>query len=154
MKPTDLIELLIRLEGRISRAPYWIGWLIILAGEIALRLVFGIPFIPAPADAFAVRGSSFLIDVVLLYPSIVVMVKRLHDRDHSGWVIGWLIVPSVVLMLTNLLGMSGDPEHAGVVESLLVIATGVIWLAFMIELGFRPGTPGENQYGPDPLGRA
>ena len=49
---------------------------------------------------------------------------------------------------------AGDPEHAGVVESLLVIATGVIWLAFMIELGFRPGTPGENQYGPDPLGRA
>ena len=55
-------------------------------------------------------------------------------------------------MLTNLLGMSGDPDHMGVVETLLLIATTVITLAFMVELGFRRGTPGDNQYGPDPIG--
>ena len=151
---TNLIDLLTRPEGRISRAPYWIGWLIILSVEIAVRLGLDIPFASSPADALSVRALSFLIDVILLYPSIIVMVKRLHDRNRSGWVIGWLIVPSAVLMLTNLLGMSGDPEHMGAVESLLLIATSVIWLAFMIELGFRPGTPGDNHYGPDTLKRA
>jgi uncharacterized membrane protein YhaH (DUF805 family) len=149
----DIVGLLTRPEGRISRAPYWIGWLIILGVEIALRFGLGIPFAPTPADAFSVRALGFLIDIMLLYPTVVVMVKRLHDRDRSGWLTGWLIVPSVVLMLTNLLGMSGDPDHMGVVETLLLIATSVIALAFIIELGFRPGTPGDNQYGPGTLRR-
>jgi uncharacterized membrane protein YhaH (DUF805 family) len=48
--------------------------------------------------------------------------------------------------------MSGDPDHVGVVEALLLVATTVITLAFIVELGFRPGTPGDNQYGPDPIG--
>jgi len=150
----DIVGLLTRPEGRISRAPYWIGWSIILGVEIALRLGLDIPFAPTPADAVSVRALSFLIDVFLLYPSITVMVKRLHDRDRSGWLTGWLIVPSAVLMLTNLLGMSGDPDHMGVVETLLLIATSVIALAFIIELGFRPGTRGDNQYGPDTLEHA
>jgi uncharacterized membrane protein YhaH (DUF805 family) len=149
----DIVGLLTRPEGRISRAPYWIGWLIILGVEIALRFGLDIPFAPTPADAFSVRALGFLIDIMLLYPTVVVMVKRLHDRDRSGWLTGWLIVPSVVLMLTNLLGMSGDPDHMGVVETLLLIATSVIALAFIIELGFRPGTAGDNQYGPDTLKR-
>lgn len=150
----DIVGLLTRPEGRISRTPYWIGWLIILAVEIALRVGLDIPFVPTPADAFSARALSFLIDVALLYPTVIVMVKRLHDRDRSGWLTGWLIVPSVVLMLTNLLGMSGDPDHMGVVETLLLIATSVIALAFIVELGFRPGIPGDNQYGPDTLKRA
>jgi uncharacterized membrane protein YhaH (DUF805 family) len=49
------------------------------------------------------------------------------------------------------LGMSGDPDHMGVVESMLVIGTFGITLVFMVDLGFRRGTAGDNQYGPDPL---
>src|SRR5207248_2963858 len=118
----DFVHLFISPDGRIGRAAYWIGWLIILAVEIALRLAFGVPFAATPADTLTVRGSSFLIDAVLLYPSIMVMVKRLHDRGYSGWVVGWLIVPYIVIMITNLLGMSGDPEHMGVVETVLLFA--------------------------------
>ena len=65
-------------------------------------------------------------------------------------IIGWLFVPYTVLMLTNLLGMSGDPDRMGVVESILLAATGIIALAVMVDLGFRRGTPGDNQFGPDP----
>jgi uncharacterized membrane protein YhaH (DUF805 family) len=54
-------------------------------------------------------------------------------------------------MITNLLGMSGDPDHMGVVESLLLAGTTIVALAFMVDLGFRRGTPGDNQFGPDPL---
>jgi uncharacterized membrane protein YhaH (DUF805 family) len=46
--------------------------------------------------------------------------------------------------------MSGDPNHVGVMEGILLLATGVIAIAFLVELGFRRGTPGKNQYGPEP----
>jgi uncharacterized membrane protein YhaH (DUF805 family) len=149
----DFIRLLTRPEGRISRAAFWIGWLIILFVEAAARLALGIPFAPTPSDTFSVRVLSFLIDLVLLYPWVIVMVKRLHDRNRSGQLTGWLIVPYSVLMVTNLLGMSGDPDHLGVVESILLIGTAIIALAFMVDLGFRRGTVGDNQYGPDTLKR-
>jgi uncharacterized membrane protein YhaH (DUF805 family) len=146
----DFVHLFSSPDGRIGRAAYWIGWVIILAVEVALRLVLGVPFVTTPADTLTVRGLSFVIDAVLLYPSIMVMVKRLHDRGYSGWVIGWLIVPYTVIMITNLLGMSGDPEHMGVVETVLLLATTIIMIAFMIELGFRRGSDGDNEFGPAP----
>ena len=147
----DFVRLLISPDGRISRASFWIAWLIILAVECVLRLALGVPFAPTPSDPFPTRLLSFLIEVALFYPSIAIMVKRLHDRNQSGEITGWLIVPYSVLMLTNLLGMSGDPDHRGMVETLLLVATGIIMLAFMVDLGFRRGTAGANRYGPDPL---
>jgi uncharacterized membrane protein YhaH (DUF805 family) len=146
----DFMHLFTSPDGRIGRAAYWIGWLIILAVEVALRLVLGVPFATTPADTLAVRGLSFVIDAVLLYPSIMVMVKRLHDRGYSGWAIGWLIVPYSVIMITNLFGISGDPEQMGVVGTLLLFATTIIMIAFMIELGFRRGSAGDNEFGPAP----
>jgi uncharacterized membrane protein YhaH (DUF805 family) len=146
----DFVHLFSSPDGRIGRAAYWIGWVIILVVEVLLRLLLGVPFVTTPADTIAVRGMSFMIDAVLLYPSIMVMAKRLHDRGYSGWVVGWLIVPYIVIMITNLLGISGDPENMGVVETLLLLATTVIMIAFMIELGFRRGVDGDNEFGPAP----
>jgi uncharacterized membrane protein YhaH (DUF805 family) len=146
-----IVRLLTSPQGRIGRAAFWLGWLLLLCVEAALRLVLDVPFTPTPSDPFSVRILSFLIDLVLLYPQAVIMVKRLHDRDRSGELIGWLFVPYTVLMITNLLGMSGDPEHMGVMETLLLLSTGIIALTFMVELGFRRGTAGDNQYGPDTL---
>ena len=149
----DLVRLFTSPDGRIGRSMFWLGWLILLTGEIAARLILNVPFAPNPSDPFSIRLLSFLIDLALLYPEAVVMVKRLHDRNRSGQLIGWLFVPYTVLMLTNLLGMSGDPEHVGLVEGILLAATAIIALAFMIDLGFRRGTPGRNQFGRDPLQR-
>jgi uncharacterized membrane protein YhaH (DUF805 family) len=38
----------------------------------------------------------------------------------------------------------------GFVEILLVLATGIVTIAFIVDLGFRSGTPGPNRYGPEP----
>jgi uncharacterized membrane protein YhaH (DUF805 family) len=149
----DFARLFTSAEGRIPRLAYWIGFITILLVELVVRFLLGIPLAPTPADPFSIRALSFLIDAALLYPTVIIMVKRFHDRDRSGQLIGWFVVPYSVIMLTNLLGMSGDPDHMGVVETLLLIATTIITLAFIVDLGFRPGTPGDNQYGPDPVGR-
>ena len=148
----DFTRLFTSAEGRIPRLAFWIGLITVLLIEIMLRFLLGVPLAPTPADPFSIRALSFLIEAVLLYPTLIIMVKRFHDRDQSGQLIGWFVVPYSVIMLTNLLGMSGDPDHMGAVEALLLIATTIITLAFVVELGFRRGTPGDNQYGPDPIG--
>jgi len=146
----DFVRLFLIPEGRIPRAMFWLGWLILIAVELATRFALGLPLLTTPSDPFSLRLLNFVVDAVLLYPGAVVLVKRLHDRNLSGQLIGWLIVPYSVLMITNLLGMSGDPEHMGFVETLLVLATGVVTVAFIVDLGFRAGTAGPNRYGPEP----
>jgi uncharacterized membrane protein YhaH (DUF805 family) len=149
----DLVSLFISPEGRIGRTPYWIGTLSVLVVELALRRVLDVPFTPTPSDLLSLRALSFVIDLILLYPAAMVMVKRLHDIDQSGFLVGWLVVPNIVLMFTNLMGMTGDPDRMGVLETLFLLGAGVIVLTFLIVLGFRRGTDGNNQYGPDPLKR-
>jgi uncharacterized membrane protein YhaH (DUF805 family) len=137
-------------EGRITRATFWLGLLTVIALKLAARFALGLPLLTTPADAFSLRLWSFIIDACVIYPGAVLLVKRLHDRNLPGHLIGWLIAPHFVLMITNLLGMSGDLAHMGVAETVMVLLTGVVSIAFLIELGFRPGSLGPNRYGPEP----
>lgn len=63
-----------------------------------------------------------VLGLILLIPSLAIAIKRYHDRDKSGW---WILI-------------------------LFIPVIGLIW--YIVELGFLPGTPGPNRYGPDPLG--
>jgi uncharacterized membrane protein YhaH (DUF805 family) len=138
-------------DGRITRATFWLGLLTLIALKLVARFALGLPLLTTPADAFSLRLWSFIIDVAVIYPGAVLLVKRLHDRNLPGQLIVWLILPHAVLMITNLLGMSGDLKHMGVAESLLVLATGIVTIAFIGNLGFCRGTVGPNRYGPEPL---
>ncbi len=149
MRP-GLVTLFARPEGRISRASFWVGLLVLLAAKLAVRSALGLPMLTTPAEAFSVRLWSFLIDAALIYPGAVLLVKRLHDRNLSGYLIGCLIAPHVVLMITNVLGVSGDLAHMGIAETIMVLITAVVSLWFLIELGFRPGSAGPNRYGAEP----
>jgi len=72
-------------------------------------------------------------------------VKRLHDRNKNGWLIVlFYVVPSI------LAGIANASEHA-VASSLLGLASFVISIWGLVELGFLRGTVGPNPYGPDPL---
>ena len=62
-------------------------------------------------------------------PSAAVTVRRLHDRDMSGWwYLGYLVASFIPLL--NFIAM----------------------IAFLVIM-FLDGTPGPNRYGPDPKGR-
>lgn len=94
-------------------------------------LVLWVASVVASLIASVIFGSGFfgslvqlVIALAVLYPSLAVAVKRCHDRDKSGW---W-----VLIALIPILG----------------------WIWYIVELGFLPGTPGPNRFGPDPLGPA
>jgi uncharacterized membrane protein YhaH (DUF805 family) len=149
MQP-GIITLLASPKGRITRAMFWLGLLILIAAKLAARFALGLPLLTTPADAFSLRLWSFIIDAAVIYPGAVLLVKRLHDRNLPGQLAGWFIAPHFVLMITNLLGRSGDLAHMGVAETITVLVTGIVTIAFMVELGFRRGSASPNRYGPEP----
>jgi uncharacterized membrane protein YhaH (DUF805 family) len=63
-----------------------------------------------------------------------------------------LLAPPLVIALTDVAGLTGNPLAMNSLDYLLgIIGLGVgIWS--FVELGCLRGTVGPNQHGPDPLG--
>lgn len=128
-------------QGRLNRKPYWLGTIALLS--LAIIGVFGVMFLAGGGGGVAAIGIIYLI---LLWPTLAIGVKRLHDRDKSPW---WLVVFYVVPTLLNVLGETGDGEGAGAIIFGLASLGISIWA--LVELGFLRGTVGANRFGPDPL---
>lgn len=148
----NLVSLLFSFEGRINRAKYWLALLIYIV--VAIVAIFGVYAI-AGANALTAPDEEFglgllLVLALLVVPSLIsglaVSIKRLHDRDKSGW---WILVFYVLPMLLE--------EAAGLLDSdaatgAILFSSFVISIWALVELGFLRGTQGPNRYGPDPLG--
>jgi len=99
--------------------------------------------------------------IALIYPSICLYSKRLHDRNKPNMPWLWIfITPSVVYNLASTLGIGFTnidvqgqqvpiPGTLGYILLLIVMVVG-IWA--LVEMGFLRGTPGDNDFGPDPVG--
>ena len=149
----DWTTLLFSFKGRINRGKYWLAVLIYMAvwtTFIAGSLVWLGGNIDNLLSFAGAALLIWLIGLILLvlgtWSGLAVGIKRLHDRDKSGW---WILLfwlgPSV---LGSWQTMSPD-LGGGFIFSLAASAI-AIW-AF-VELGCLRGTTGPNQYGPDPLG--
>ncbi|MDJ0276108.1 DUF805 domain-containing protein [Sphingomonas sp. 2R-10] len=124
-------------SGRSRRKEYWmfvLGYLIVF---MILGAIFGLlgAFSSSMAEvqAGSVNGPLMLAVVVLgilglgiLIPSIAVQVRRLHDRNMSGW---WLL---------------------GIYVVSFIPVVGFIASIGLLVLLALPGTVGPNRFGPDP----
>jgi uncharacterized membrane protein YhaH (DUF805 family) len=135
-------------EGRSRRMEFWMFQLL----NIVLVAVLAMPFIfsllgtslaaadgpdaeQAIADALVSGGFGLSTIGIILYgiyalvaliPSIAVTVRRLHDRDMSGW---WYLGLTLV----------GFIPLVGFLASIALLVLMVL-----------PGTEGGNRFGPDP----
>lgn len=121
-------------EGRISRKPFWLGLLVLMATQwivgillfaaLGFSLMHGADPVMSPGDMFLLKTFGvllpLLVTLVFLYPSVAIYTKRWHDRGKSGW---WMLIFFIPLL-------------------------GFVW--FLVECGFLPGTEGPNRYGNDP----
>jgi uncharacterized membrane protein YhaH (DUF805 family) len=147
----DWTTLLFSFRGRINRAKYWLTVLIYAVAWVICLIVVAILTGGFSKDAFggATVGSIVLIGLMwiffVLWSGTAVAIKRLHDRNKSGW---WLLL---FWLVPNLL--SGVPMLATgtVVDTLVALVSFVIWMWGIVEIGFLKGTTGPNDYGPDPL---
>jgi uncharacterized membrane protein YhaH (DUF805 family) len=153
---SGIVGLLFSYQGRINRAKYWTAVLIYLAVNLVVVaigfIMFGNSILALSDDVgedglllgLASRGIGFLLLSVVIYIPLIVSgifvgIKRLHDRDKSGW---WLLVFYLVPALLN--------GFADVSSIFWIAALGISIWAF-VELGCLRGTQGPNKYGPDPL---
>ncbi|MEN7536578.1 DUF805 domain-containing protein [Aurantiacibacter flavus] len=129
-----------QFSGRSRRTEFWMFALLNL---IIYSVVFALMFATSGASMFAgansanplaiyaslFSGVGVLLAVwglAVIIPSIAVSVRRLHDRDMSGWWYLGFIVASMIPLI-------------GFIAS----------IAFIVVMAL-PGTPGANRFGPDP----
>jgi uncharacterized membrane protein YhaH (DUF805 family) len=87
--------------------------------------------------------------VVSIWIVVAATIKRLHDRNKSGWwIVAFFVAPA---LLGNIVGQLDDESY--VACALALIAFGFYSWGFA-ELLFFKGTRGPNGFGPDPLARA
>ncbi len=125
--------LFLSFEGRAHRAHFWGGGFALSGISILLTIV--LVTIASTAgdgtrDFVGVDGPDLAVIMLIIgllvfaglnvWAGLAIQVKRWHDRDKSGW---WVLI--------------GLIPYIG-------------WLWVLIEAGMLPGTPGPNQYGPDP----
>jgi len=134
--------LLDSFDGRISRRTFWIAMGIVGAGNVLACLA---------ADYIQGDKLNAIVDLAFNYPEFAIAVKRGQDRNLPIWLIGIFFAASVLLDLFTVTGLAGVDDQPSTLELVFAIPFTVFGLALLFELGFRKGTSGPNQYGPDPL---
>ena len=130
--------LLTSIDGRISRQPFWIAFVILIGIEIVAHLTV------------SERWSS-IVSLLLAYPYFAVFAKRGHDRNAPTWIAGIFIAGAVILDVLTLLDLIGPAEKPSILFYVILVPLGIMALILLIDFGFRRGTVGPNRFGPDPL---
>src|SRR5579862_1402526 len=138
--------LLLTPKGRIARGPFWLGFLIVMV-------------LSALTNAIPIVGQ--IAGLVLLWPQIVIHVKRLHDFGWSGWL---LLLPfSVSALCTGMMMLNGGtalmtsaPEQLPALIMSPAMRTPLIYLevafavefVFLLWVGLTKGDAQANRFGP------
>lgn len=123
-------------RGRLERRAFWL-WMALWV--IILMLLFSL----AGMGVISLQSSAFLL-VLSLWPTAAIWIKRLHDRNKSGW---WalLLVVAWILAAGNwgMLDAVWQWAIARFIPLLIVVM-------MFIDCGFFAGTIGENRFGSEP----
>ena len=96
-------------KGRASRSEFWWFFLFNILVQIVATILDGILGMGGPQSIGLIAPIASL---ALLLPAIAVGVRRLHDRDMSGW---WMLImffPLIggiaLLIICAMKGTEGD----------------------------------------------
>ena len=121
MENIDWTYLLFKFDGRINRAKFWAGSILIW-GIYTLWVIAFVAAINVSSSVGAVIGFlGIMVWVLAIWSGLAISIKRWHDRGKSGW---WIFIAAIPLI-------------------------GGLWA--LIETGFLEGDLGPNEYGPNPL---
>ncbi len=130
---TCLIVKYATFEGRAARSEFWYfslfyALILLVFGGIGFALGGGSNFRAGNLRSFLPFVPLIIVVVTMIIPSIAVAVRRLHDRNMSGWWYLGFIALSAIPVLGRLVNLAALVLYA------------------------LKGTVGPNRFGRDPLG--
>ncbi len=149
---TRMANLFLSYRGRITRLQFWLANIALVVVNGALEWLFGIPIMGDPAT-WQGRIIDFAIGLILLYPRMAIAVQRLHDLNRPASQVWLLVGVFLIALVGNLFGYFDVDRPQTVASTIILAIAGILALAYLIYLGFRSGTPGDNSYGPAPSNR-
>lgn len=141
----------LNFRDRAARAEYW--WWVLFATIVILVAV------TLDVVVFYIIGNGHIMPfllityLALIFPSLSLTVRRLHDTNRSGW---WLLLSvalSILVVFGGFLAAAANPFNplsgAGLlfvaVPAILSAACSILILIWM----FLPSNQGNNRYGPN-----
>jgi uncharacterized membrane protein YhaH (DUF805 family) len=149
--PPTIGQFYFSLRGRISRSQYWLRFFL---------PVFAVGFVLHLLQTLGVEGArtvSHLFNLLVLWPGIAVLVKRIHDRNKSGGLVWLLYAPLLLAIVITIVAVidavmnSGGGGGLGLFSGALWVIVAAVAIWFFVEFGCMRGTIGPNRFGPDPV---
>jgi uncharacterized membrane protein YhaH (DUF805 family) len=143
-------------RGRISRSQYWLRFLVPV---IVIGFILGIlKAVNGETTSGPFTTITTIFQLLVLWPGIAVLIKRIHDRNKSGALVWLLYGPMILLIVFGVAtvvaaasGNNGATAALGVISLILAAIVLVVGIWFFIEFGCMRGTIGANAHGPDPV---
>jgi uncharacterized membrane protein YhaH (DUF805 family) len=121
-------------SGRASRSEYWWFQLFIVLVYLVMTALFFATTDMEQLQQGNLGGVSMVLIVIfgifalgIIIPTIAAVVRRLHDRDMSGW---W---------------------YLGAILAGMIPFVGILASIALLVIMCLKGTDGPNRFGPDPL---
>lgn len=106
MKTPTILWALFGFDGRINRQVYWLANL----GMGFLALAFAMPKIDPETEALIISPAFVVVLLPALWSQIAIAVKRLHDRNLTGWFAIAFFIPIIQFLAFVGIGLiPGDP---------------------------------------------
>ncbi|WHR56626.1 DUF805 domain-containing protein [Acinetobacter haemolyticus] len=103
-------------SGRFGRLSY-LGWNMLLTVFVFILGIIAAIFIPAfdtssTSSAIYILGGLFVIVyIAMIYFSFVFSIRRLHDRNQTGWLSLLMLIPLInFLFFIYLICAKGNPD--------------------------------------------
>ena len=155
-------------SGRINRGRFWLLSILLIVFSI---LAWVVAFLVAlfilgvnVTDGSGLDQPDKLVQMILDYAVAFIVllglaiaiwvswfaigVKRLHDRDKSGW---WIVVFYILPWILGGAANTVDKQGNDTLTLILSLIGLLLMLWGIVVLGFLRGTRGPNRFGPDPL---
>ncbi|MBE9516049.1 MAG: DUF805 domain-containing protein [Proteobacteria bacterium] len=110
----SITQFLFSHHGRIPRSDYWLKYVVPYFILYAITLFAdGALGMLDPATGIGITSGIF--SLLALYPSIVISIKRCHDRDRTGWFVLVAFIPLVnlwyLIEIMFLKGTTGSNKY-------------------------------------------
>ena len=163
---------LFRFDGRINRATYWLAGLVIVCWMLFFAVVYFCVTLPSGGPRSFTSGINDIFSLIdpatwrpltcadipalivhgvgtplFLWVFLATSVKRLHDRDKSGWwMVPFFAVPGIYKQFAGRL-----PDSHLLLPVAIAVFVVIIW--GFVELYCLKGSRSSNLFGPNPLGK-